>query len=703
MASADLSEELPATASADLSEELPGMAFADLSEELPATAFADLSEELPATASADLSEELPATVSADLSEELPATASADLSEELPVMASADLSEELPAKASADLSEELPVMPSADLSEELPATASADLSEELLATASDDLSEELPATASADLSEELLATASDDLSEELPATASADLSEELPVLLSADLSEELECPVCLNVYTDPVTLSCGHNFCRGCMDHVLNIQEGMGGYSCPDCREMFQERPPLQTNLTLQNRVENFLSTQPDQEEVEVFCTYCIDFPLLAVKSCLLCDSSLCDKHLEVHSKAPEHVLCEPTTSLEAKKCSVHKKILEYYCTEDSACICVYCLVEEHRGHEKQTLSDALVNTKKKLRNTLQKLLSEAEMTERNVESLKEQRRKVQEKAAGETERVISRFRDLRRQLEHLERRVLSDIMRRAQQASLSCEFGIRQLEIKKEELSRKMRHIEKLCHMTDPLTVLQESDTGDLCDTEDRHDKQLHDGGDLDVAGISHTLHTGLANIMSGVTGGISVQPEDILLDVNTANPLLCISEDRKSASYSYMRNYFTETAERFQDYPQVMSSQSFSSGRHYWDMDIRGSPYGAVGICSPSINRRGDHSLIGYDNKSWGLYRLNNHYSVIHDTRRIQLPGTCPTDRVRIYLDYDAGQISFYALSHPIRHLHTFTGTFTEPLHVVVGIGLYGWGVKHAWKIQVM
>ncbi|XP_077330741.1 E3 ubiquitin/ISG15 ligase TRIM25-like [Lithobates pipiens] len=624
------------------------------------------------------------------------------------------------------------------------------------------------------------------------------------MASADLRKELECSVCLNIYTDPVILKCGHNFCRDCIGRVWDTQEGSGGYSCPECREEFQDRPALHRNITLRNIVENFLSTHPDQEESGVFCTYCIHTPTLdpplpvpAVISCLHCEASLCDNHLRVHSKSPEHVLCDPTTSLENRKCSVHKKILEYYCTEDETCICMSCcLIGDHINHKKESLDEASEMKKKKLRNVLQKLMTEREEMEKRVQSLQEHGRKVQGEADDETERVTVLFRDLRRRLEDLEKRVLREISGQAERISGIINDLVQDLEIKKEELSRKLRHIEELCNVTDPLTVLQESDTGDLCDTEDgddedreRHDKLLHDGGDLDVGGISHTLHTGLSDIMSGVNvekcpgthvyphsttkgeGHINAEPSrrppqpsptiqpsrpqpsptiqpsrgppqpsptiqpsrgppqpsptiqpsrgppqpsptiqhshlqaggpnigavqqtsgvtDILLDVRTAANDLHISDDRKTASYTSHQNR-PETPERFED-RQVMSSQRFSSGRHYWEVDVGGSLDWRVGMCYPSIDRRGGQSLIGDNKKSWGLERLyGNHLSVRHDSNKTPLPGGVPSGRFRIDLDYEAGRISFYDLCDPIRHLHTFTTTFTEPLHA--GVYLGGW-----------
>ncbi|XP_073479271.1 E3 ubiquitin-protein ligase TRIM39-like [Aquarana catesbeiana] len=506
------------------------------------------------------------------------------------------------------------------------------------------------------------------------------------MASANLRAELECSVCLNIYTDPVMLRCGHNFCRLCIDRVLDTQGGSGGYSCPECREKFQNRPALQRNITLRNIVENFLSAQPDQEESGVFCTYCVDYAIPAVRSCLHCEVSLCDKHLRVHKKSPEHVLCDPTLSMESRKCSIHKKILEYYCTEDDTCICVSCtLAGEHRGHQVEMLDKASEKKKETLRTVLKNLLIKREEMEERVQSLQEHRRKVEEKAAGDSERVTALFRDLRRRLEDLEERVLREISGRAERISIS----IRDLEIKKEELSRKIRHIEELCNMTDPLTVLQESDTGDLCDTEDgdnedreRHEELLHDGGGLDVDGISHTLHT-ISDIITGVNVSFYIQgAADILLDVNTAHNHLHISDDRKTVSRSDRKQNRPETPERFQYCYQVLSSRSFSSGRHYWEVDVGGSDWWRVGMCYPSIERRGRQSGIGRNNKSWCLRRKGDQYGEIHDSKLIPLPPNISSNRVRIYLDYEAGWISFYDLCDPIRHLHTFTNTFTEPLH---------------------
>ncbi|XP_075034100.1 E3 ubiquitin/ISG15 ligase TRIM25-like [Mixophyes fleayi] len=516
------------------------------------------------------------------------------------------------------------------------------------------------------------------------------------MASADLRDELNCSICLNIYTDPVTLRCGHNFCRVCINHVMDTQEGSGVYTCPECRAEFQERPALQRNITLCNIAQRFLSAQPEQEVTGIFCTYCITSTVPAVKSCLMCEASLCENHLRVHSRSAEHVLSQPTTSLGNRKCSVHNKIMEYFCTEDSNCICVSCRLDgDHRGHQVELLDEASKKKKEQLRNALHTLTTKREETEQKVQSLQERKRVVPEKAAGLTERVTALFKDIRRQLDDLEKRVLSDISRQEEQVSLSISDLIQQLEIKKDKLSRKMSHIEEMCNMSDPVTVLQVhiSDTDDICDhwTEDKDrdgdDKKVRDDLDLDL--ILKNLHMGLSNIVTYEKRGIYLkEASSILLDVNTASNNLTLSDDLKLVSMSKTSQSLPTIPERFENY-QVLSTRSFSSEQHYWEVETSRTGSWIVGMAYTSIERKGDQSFIGYNNKSWGLRYCENQYSVRHNKKAIDIPYCNSCHKFRVSLDYENGQLSFYELSDPIRHVHTFTATFTEPLHAVFRV----WG----------
>ncbi|XP_068120289.1 E3 ubiquitin/ISG15 ligase TRIM25-like [Hyperolius riggenbachi] len=502
------------------------------------------------------------------------------------------------------------------------------------------------------------------------------------MASADLREELNCSICLTLYTDPVTLRCGHNFCRGCIDRVLDSQEVTGGYSCPDCREEFQQRPVLCRNITLCNIAERFLTSHPDQKDTGVFCTYCLDTPVPAIQSCLHCESSLCSRHLSAHSKSPEHVLSDPTATPGSRKCSVHKRVLEFYCSQENVSTCLYCIaVGEHKGHKVESLDEASENKKKKLRNDQEKLILEKEEAEKEVQRLEERRREAQEKAAGVTERVTALFRDIQRLLQEQEKRVLSDVSRWEEQVSQSVSELIQQLEIKKDELCTKIRHMEELCSTTEPLTVLQDPHRGDICDTKGTGDgdMKIQHGGDLDEGRLSDTLHK-LSDMIQSLQICI-IYPSGVLLDEKTANNYVWITKDLKTASYTGENYNRPATAKRFNRYYQVMSSTSISSGRHSWEVDTSKSLGYRVGMCYSSMER---NNGIENSNKSWCLERDNN-YIMVHEGKRIPLSPQPSSHKLRIYLDYESGQLSFYDLCAPIRHLHTFTATFTEPLHAAI------------------
>ncbi|KAE8620749.1 hypothetical protein XENTR_v10010450 [Xenopus tropicalis] len=516
---------------------------------------------------------------------------------------------------------------------------------------------------------------------------------LPAMAAADLRAELNCSICLSVYTDPVTLPCGHNYCRGCIGRLLGTSEGSAGYSCPECRAEYPERPTLSRNRTLGNIVEQFLSTHPEHDGTGIYCTYCINSPVPSAKSCLLCEASLCDAHVRVHSKSAEHVLTEPTASFIKRKCSAHHKVLEYHCCEDGAPICVSCcLAGEHRGHRVELLSEASEKKKETLRKVLENLSPVGEDTERGAQRLQERLRKVEEVAAGETERVTALFSGIREELETLEMRLLSDISMQKKEVSHQLHDLIQQLEIRKDELSRKVHHIEGLCTMVDPLTVLLEEESDRVfaycgaegADTEGRGREgiKVPAVGDLDVDLISETLLTGLAGIVTGVKGRIyGKEATDLLLDINMAGNHVSISGDGKSASYSRTDQRRPQTPERFQ-VPQALSTRSFPSGQHYWEVEVSELGYWRVGVAYPNLERGGGQSWIGNNTKSWCLYQWGSSYLVIHDRNETKLPQVPSCRRIRISLDYEAGHVSFYELSEPMRHLHTFTATFTEPLH---------------------
>ncbi|XP_069808124.1 E3 ubiquitin/ISG15 ligase TRIM25-like [Dendropsophus ebraccatus] len=510
--------------------------------------------------------------------------------------------------------------------------------------------------------------------------------------SVDLKDELTCSVCLNIFRDPVTLRCGHNFCMECIDGLLGKQDSTRVYKCPVCNKLFSKRPSLERNVTLSSIAQRFLSAKPEQkEEAGIFCTYCIHSSVAAVKSCLLCEASLCEDHLRVHSKSSEHVLSNPTASPEVTKCSIHNEILKYYCSKDKVCICVSCsLVGKHKGHQVDLLPDAAHNMKEQLKDIHESLTKLKDETENKLKFLQDRKTKLSETSAEIKERYRTIIQNIRSQLDLLETQVVSDVSRQEDKASISLSDLIQQLENERDDLSAIIRNIKEICDMTNPLTVLQ--DGAVFIDEEDTEDKEteepdIHTVGNFDESLLFEMLHTKISDIAKSINNYLFChEATGLSLDANTTSGYLCLSKDLKSAScMGYGRKDLTTHA-------QVLSTKSFSSGRHYWEMENNGTNGWMIGMCYPSIERNGPKSWAGDNNKSWGLRREDNKYSVSHDGQVISLCPNGSVDRVRVYLDYEAGRLSFYELCHPLKHLHTFKTTFTEPLHVVSSVWNQSW-----------
>ncbi|XP_056406317.1 E3 ubiquitin-protein ligase TRIM39-like [Hyla sarda] len=497
------------------------------------------------------------------------------------------------------------------------------------------------------------------------------------MASADLREELSCSICLNVYTDPVNLRCGHNFCRECITLVLDKQRGSGAYSCPNCRATSKKRPQLQKNIALSNITRSLKSNRIKEVVSGVMCTYCVHSQVPAVKSCLLCEASLCDDHLRVHSKAAEHVLSEPTANPESRKCSIHKKILEYYCSEDSTCVCVSCcLVGEHKGHQVETLDEAFKKKKEKMKEVLEEMNSKIKEADERIPTLQEHARRVTVDAAAITERVNLLFTDVKKRIEVVQRNVLENILLGVKFAQIE----VSDLQRKRDELFWKTCLSKKVSGMSDPLAALLEL-RGDYIFHTDHDDIQKYNVPDLNVPQISEYVQTRIHDTIKNINVRLFLMdPVDLLLDMDTSAPNVRVSEDLRTVSWSETFQNLPETPERFEKY-QILSTMSFSSGQHYWEVETSKNGAWRIGVCYPSIERKGADCIIGDNKKSWSLSLIVRH-AVVHDHQAEKLYIRVQSHKYGIYLDYEAGQLSFYELGDPIQHIHTFTATFTEPLY---------------------
>ncbi|XP_053545214.1 E3 ubiquitin-protein ligase TRIM62-like [Bombina bombina] len=505
------------------------------------------------------------------------------------------------------------------------------------------------------------------------------------MASVALREELNCSLCLDIYTNPVMLSCGHNFCRDCIASVFdNQQEHSKAYSCPECRTEFQERPSLMKIRKLCNIVEHFTSTQQQERKPDlIYCSYCIDFPMVAVKTCLLCEASLCDNHMKIHSKSVEHVLIEPTGSLDYMKCSIHKEVLKYYCSEDNVSICTSCcLLGEHKNHKVELINDAFKSTQEKVKDAIEGIISEKEETQKRIEILERNARDIQMRAEGMKNNVAALFEDIVKQIRIIQEKVVSEIVRQEEKVSVQISGLIQELETTLENYSEDLRYFETLNNMTDPLTLLNECTALYDSQSENNEDEQedVESNPDLDEVNISLFLQKSLEMFadnlhhMEAAKGFYIPEMADILLDIKTAGSYIDVSEDLKTATNTNtLQPNRQMTIKPF----HVLSAGSFSSGKHYWEVQTSGSEDWKVGVSYfESAN------VFVFASSTWYLCKSGGKLSVFHKDKQIALHDKASISRLGVILDYEAGRLCFYEMSKPIRCLHTLNCTFPAPLY---------------------
>ncbi|XP_035528927.1 E3 ubiquitin-protein ligase TRIM21-like [Morone saxatilis] len=560
--------------------------------------------------------------------------------------------------------------------------------------------------------------------------------------SLPCEEQLLCSICFDVFSEPVSTPCGHNYCKTCITRYWASTDLI---QCPLCKKTFLSRPLLQVNTGFRDMVEHFNSMRVTAEDGilakpgEVPCDICHGPKLKAQKTCLVCLASYCQSHLEPHQRVTnlkKHQLIDPVLNLEDRVCKRHDKMFELFCHRDQTCVCYMCLKDNHATHEVVPLEHALREKKAWLVDAM----SEIKMTEsaksRSMKEIKYSAEKSKKESEKEIADIVEAFTALVVSLQRSQAELIELIQGKQKAAEKQVEDHMTQLEQELAELRRRRSEMKELLQTEDHLRLLQSCPA--LLSpprTEELFDPLSHSSppSTLDLSDISRQSYVGmvkkavaqmektLSNEMEMLNHEVRLSdgceaatqadaaenpmtdkfitevwnpPQDklmmiqqcdavdVTLDAYTASSRLKVSEDGKQLRFNDgLLSFPTLFRRRFEYKPFVLGKDGFSSGRFYYEVRVSGSKCWLLGVVKESINRETTFFLTPEEG-AWTFFKLSCEFREEYHAY-ISPSGHMNLrqwlDTVGVFVDYEKGEVSFYDVEARTL-IFSYSGcTFTE------------------------
>ncbi|CAM5158685.1 unnamed protein product [Eretmochelys imbricata] len=435
-----------------------------------------------------------------------------------------------------------------------------------------------------------------------------------------LREEATCPVCLEYFTDPVTLECGHNFCRTC---IAQCWEGPDtAASCPQCRETVQQRN-LRPNRPLANVVE-------------------------------------IAKRLSFQTAKGAGG---------GRVCGEHQEALKLFCEEDQTPICVVCdRSRAHRAHTVVPVQEAAQEYKEKIQAHLKTLREEREKLLGLKVAGEERSREYLKQTETERQKIVSEFQQLRQFLEEQERLLLAQLEKLHKEIVKTQNENITKLSEGISHLSELISEMEGKCQkpasefLQDVRSTLSRCEKGKFQQPEEispELEERVSDFSQKTLV-LMETLRKFKDTLPSALESLGAHRQANVILDPDTAHPQLVLSEDGKSVRWGNTRQRLPNNPERFDTELWVLGCEGFTAGRHCWEVEAEGGRYWAVGVARESVGRKGGISC----SPEGGIWAVGWDWCE-GQFRALTSPATPLTlsrapSRIRVCLDCGRGQVTF-------------------------------------------
>ncbi|XP_068583524.1 E3 ubiquitin-protein ligase TRIM21-like [Cebidichthys violaceus] len=509
-------------------------------------------------------------------------------------------------------------------------------------------------------------------------------------------DQFLCSICLDVFTDPVTIPCGHNFCKACITENWNVNVQC---QCPNCKEVFNYRPELRVNTFISEMAAQFRqspqqkassSEQQESKPGEVPCDDCTGTKLKALKSCLVCLASYCETHLEPHLTKPglkRHQLINPVENLEDRMCTKHDKPLELFCKTDQMCVCTLCTYSDHKNHDVVLLKEEYEGKKAELGKTEAEIQQMIQKRRVKIQEIKHSVELSEEDADREIAEGVQVFTALKESVERSQAELIDTIKEKQRKTEKQAEGFITELEQEICELKKRSTEVVQLSRTEDHLHLLQSFRTLNAAPptknwTGVRVSPPSYEGTVVRAVNqLEETLSKHMKKLTEAELKRVQQSAVDVTLDPDTANPNLILSNYGKQVQHGNVRKSLPDNPERFDGYLSVLGKPSFSSGRFYFEVQVKQKTDWELGVARESINRKGSITLTPQDGY-WTIWLRNENEYKACAGPQVLLSLKSRPQKVGVFVDHEEGLVSFYDVDAAAL-IYSFTGCcFTEKLY---------------------
>ncbi|XP_034532035.1 E3 ubiquitin-protein ligase TRIM38-like [Notolabrus celidotus] len=501
------------------------------------------------------------------------------------------------------------------------------------------------------------------------------------VLDSLAGDHFQCSICHDVFSDPVTTPCGHNFCKACLSDQWDQNEIC---HCPTCNKRFYGRPEISTNQVIEE-----ISAQIKRRRVEapesantpwqVTCDVCTDLKFKASKSCLVCWTSYCEAHLEPHQRVPSlmrHKLIDPVKNLEERMCEKHERILELFCTEEQVCICLLCSETDHKDHKTVPVEEAGPQQKEKLGLQMTKIKLMIEDRMEKIREFAEASEVSREKANSEIAASETLFDTLMECVHETKTKLTLNIQKKLLKSQEKDIAVIRELQEEIAKLQRKHSELEELSQTEDHLQLLQTLQTLSTTSVT-KNWSQISVYSDLCVQTVrramSHLVHKfqlELKTLTETELTRMKQYKESVTFDPDTAGSGLVVSEFGKRLKYSVNARVSSSEDSEKSKCPMILGKKGFTSGRHYWEVRVGLRNNWDVGVVTELADRTGK-TAVSEENGFFAIGKRGFDYE-IHQARNWELYLSPRPRNIGVYLDYNEGRVSFYDVERQMQ-IHSF------------------------------